>query len=87
MARTSIGRRIVKTLCRTDYFDLDNNEHTDEIIEVWGDYDLEHAQAAVSKQLGVTRLLVKEVRHKSWYCTQSYAEFFANSQKSDYKEY
>ena len=87
MARTGIGRTIVLTIATVDYFDVQNNEHRDEEIEIWGDYDLEHAQNACAKKLGISRLLVTSVKHKSWYCTQTYEEFFNNSFKTNFKEY
>lgn len=87
MARTTFSRTVVITICKTTYFDLDNTMHKDVIVELFGDYDLNGAQNAVKKKLGVKGAIVSEVSHKSFYGSMSLEDFAQYCTKKDYKEW
>ena len=86
MARTTFARTVIITKCKTKYVDQNNQIH-EEWIEIYGDYDLEHAQRAVKRKLNAKGVLVEKVKHKSFYGKISFEKFAELCEKSDYKEW
>lgn len=77
MARGTFGRTVVKTFCEVRYVD-ENNDVKDGEVLLWGDYDIFGAQNAARKRTGNKRLVVKAVRHESFYGVISLEDFEAN---------
>lgn len=86
MARTSIARTVVKTICEVKVVDSENNINARTVV-VFGDYDIDKAQRAVRKQLKNERVLVESIRHESFYGTMSLEKFAENCTKKNYKEW
>lgn len=86
MARTSIARTVIKTICEVQYVD-DNNDTKEAVVEVYGDYDINSAQNAVRKKLNNNRLIVERVRHESFYGKMTLEKFAQECEKSNRKEW
>lgn len=86
MARTSISRTVVKTICEVKIVDKNNDIHEDTIV-VFGDYDIDGAQRAVRKKLKNERVLVESIRHESFYGTMTLENFANNCTKKNRKEW
>ena len=86
MARTSISRTVVKTICEVKIVDKNNDIHEDTIV-VFGDYDIDGAQRAVRKKLKNERVLVESIRHESFYGTMTLEDFANNCTKKNRKEW
>lgn len=86
MARTSISRTVVKTICEVKIVDKNNDIHEDTIV-VFGDYDIDGAQRAVRKKLKNERVLVESIRHESFYGTMTLEDFANNCTQKNRKEW
>ena len=86
MARTSISRTVVRTICEVKVVDENNNINAQTVV-VFGDYDIDKAQRAVRKQLKNERVLVESIRHESFYGTMSLEDFANNCTKKNRKEW
>jgi hypothetical protein len=86
MARTSISRTVVKTICEVKIVDKNNDIHEDTIV-VFGDYDIDGAQRAVRKKLKNERVLVESIKHESFYGTMTLEDFANNCTKKNRKEW
>lgn len=86
MARLSIGRTIVTTICEVKYFD-ENNDLQNATVELLGDYNIETAQRAAIKKLKARGGIVKSIKHKSFYGVMSIEEFAQRCKKSRTKEW
>ena len=86
MARTSFGRTVIKTICEVRYYDSDNEKQTTE-IELYGDYDYDTARKPLCSILGTTRLIVENIRHKSFYGKMTFEDFAKVCEKSNEKEW
>lgn len=84
MARTSISRTVVKTICEVKIVDKNNDIHEDTIV-VFGDYDIDGAQRAVRKKLKNERVLVESISHESFYGTMTLEDFANNCTKKNRK--
>ena len=82
MARTSISRTIIKTICDAKVVDNNNDIH-EQVIILFGDYDENTAQRAARKMLQNERILVESVRHESFYGTMSLEDFAKNCKKKN----
>lgn len=86
MARTSFSRTVIRTICEVAYADENNDLHDTE-VKLWGDYGVDDAERAVRKQTGLSRVLVKNVRHESFYGTMSLEQFAEHCEKKNFKEW
>lgn len=87
MARTSISRTIIKTICEVTYYD-ENNERYNETITVYGNYDIEHVTKPLSEIIGTNRLIVESIKHQSFYARMSMEAFAKLSdEKTNFKEW
>jgi len=86
MARTSISRTVVKTICEVKIVDK-NNDINEATIVVFGDYDIDGAQRAVRKKLKNERVLVESIKHESFYGTMTLEDFANNCTKKNRKEW
>lgn len=86
MARTSISRTVIKTICEVKIVD-ENNDILQREIVVFGDYDIDGAQRAVRKKLKNERILVEAVKHESFYGTMPLEDFANNCTKKNRKEW
>ena len=86
MARTSFARTVILTFCEAEYV-TQTNDVKKGLIKLFGDYDLEHAQNAVKRQLNAKGVIVKKVSHVSYYGTMSMEEFAQNCVKTKFKEW
>ena len=82
MARNSIARTIVQTFCEVEYVD-ENNNIIPTTVKLWGNYSLDTAQNAVRKALENNRVIVKTVRHTSFYGKMTMEEFAKLCEKSN----
>ena len=86
MARTSIGRTVIETICEVQFVD-ENNDVREDTITVYGDYDINSAQNAVRKKLNNNRLIVERVTHRSFYGKMTLEKFAQECEKSNRKEW
>lgn len=86
MARTSISRTVVKTICDAKVI-AENNDIIAQEIVLYGDYDENTAQRAARKMLRNERILVESVKHESFYGTMSLEDFANNCTKKNRKEW
>lgn len=86
MARTSIGRTVIQTICEVQFVD-ENNDVREDTITIFGDYDINSAQNAARKKLENNRVIVESVRHKSFYGTMTLEKFAEDCEKTNFKEW
>ena len=86
MARTSISRTVVKTICDAKVI-AENNDIISQEIVLYGDYDENTAQRAARKMLKNERILVESVKHESFSGTMSLEKFAALCTKKNRKEW
>lgn len=84
MARTSISRTVIKTICDAKVID-ENNDIVKQEIVLFGDYDENTAQRAARKMLHNERILVESVSHESFYGTMTLEDFANNCTKKNRK--
>lgn len=86
MARLTIGRTIVQTICDVNFFDH-NNELQHATVELYGNYTIDDALKPALKALDAKGGVVTEVKHRSFYGTMAFKEFAENCDKKNYKEW
>ena len=86
MARTTFGRTVVKTICEVKYYDENNDKQT-KTIELYGNYDYDTVLKPLYSVLETKRLIVENIRHKSFYGKMTFEDFAKVCEKSDEKEW
>ena len=86
MARTTFSRTVVKTICEVTFIDQ-NNDEKNTTVELFGDYDLQHAQRPAIKALNARGGVVRKVKHKSYYGSMSLESFDKHCEKKNFKEW
>lgn len=86
MARLTIGRTIVQTICEVKYIDK-NNDKKEGTVTLYGDYDIETAQKPAIKALNAKGGVVLELKHKSFYGKMSLEKFAEFCEKTNHKEW
>ena len=81
MARKRIGRRVTETTYLVGYYDNENEFH-DVQLKLYGQPSLETAQNKFKKELGINRLMVKEILSiKTFYASMTLDEFVKYADK------
>lgn len=86
MARTSISRTVVKTICNVIYIDSENERKETE-ISFYGDYDMEHANPVVMRLLKAKGAIITDIRHESFYGTMSLEKFAKYCEHTNEKDW
>lgn len=81
MARNRIGRRVTETTYLVGYYDNENEFH-DVQLKLYGTPSLETAQNKFRKELGINRLMVKDILSvETFYASMTLDEFVKHADK------